>query len=196
MKKIILASASARRREILAHIGLEYTALAADVDEVNALPDTPESIVEELARRKATALSHMCDGDTLIIGSDTIVYKDGRVLTKPTDADDAHRMLKELSGTYHSVYSGLCVTDGKKTICTHVVTGVKMREISEPEICAYIATGEPLDKAGSYGIQDIGGIFVERIEGDYYNVVGLPLEALCTILQNDFDIDLFSLIKK
>ncbi|MBQ4136763.1 MAG: septum formation inhibitor Maf [Clostridia bacterium] len=195
MKKIILASASARRREMLSHIGLEYTAIATDVDEVNDLPCTPEGIVTELAKRKAMALKDKCDGNTIIIGSDTIVYMDGRVLNKPKDKDDARRMLKSLSGGKHQVYSGLCVTDGEKTICTHALTTVKMRKIDENEIDAYIATGEPLDKAGAYGIQDKGGIFVERIEGDYYNVVGLPLEMLCSILSKDFGVNVLEIIK-
>ena len=112
MKKFILASASARRREILSHIGLEYTAIAADVDEITGLPDTPEGIVCELAKRKASALGDKCDGDTIIIGSDTIVYMNGQVLNKPKDKEDARRMLKALSGGEHQVYSGLCLTDG------------------------------------------------------------------------------------
>lgn len=188
MAKLILASASARRREILSHIGLDFTAITADVDETKGLPDTPDKIVEELSLRKANAiLSHpeYCEGD-IIIGSDTIVYYNESILTKPTDKDDATRMLKELSGSYHQVYSGLCVTNGKRVVCTHAVTSVKMREISDREISAYVNSGEPLDKAGAYGIQDLGGIFVERIEGDYYNVVGLPLEKLCVILDRDF----------
>ena len=195
MKKFILASASARRREILSHIGLEYTAIAADVDEITGLPDTPADIVRELAKRKALALSDKFDGETIVIGSDTVVCMDGRVLNKPKDKDDARRMLKSLSGGKHQVYSGLCVTDGEKTICTHAVTTVKMRDISDDEITSYIATGEPLDKAGAYGIQDKGGIFVERIEGDYYNVVGLPLEMLCSILSKDFGVSVLEIIK-
>ncbi len=189
MKKLILASASARRREILSHIGLEYTALVSDVDEENGLPHSPDRIVETLSERKAEAIFSHPDysvGD-IIIGSDTIVYHNGRILTKPHDALDARRMLLELSGNTHEVYSGLCVTDGKKKICTHAKTAVKMREICESEIEAYVNSGEPLDKAGAYGIQDLGGVFVEKIDGDYYNVVGLPLEKLCVILDREFE---------
>ncbi|MBE6605690.1 MAG: septum formation protein Maf [Ruminococcaceae bacterium] len=188
MAKLILASASVRRREILSHIGLDFTAITADVDEARGIPDTPDKIVEELSLRKANAILSHSDYSTgdIIIGSDTIVYHNKSILTKPIDKDDAVRMLKELSGSCHQVYSGLCVTDGKKVVCTHAMTSVKMREISEDEIAAYVNSLEPLDKAGAYGIQDLGGIFVERIEGDYYNVVGLPLEKLCVILDRDF----------
>ena len=185
MKRLILASASPRRREILSHIGLDFDIVATDADEKNGLPSDVGELVCELAKRKAAA----CKADGIIVACDTVVCLSGRVLTKPEDADDAARMLRELSGNTHQVYSGLCVTDGEKTVCSHTVTGVKMREISEDEISAYIATGEPLDKAGAYGVQDLGGIFVERIDGDYYNVVGLPLESLCRILKNDFDFD-------
>ncbi|MBQ7820872.1 MAG: septum formation protein Maf [Clostridia bacterium] len=196
MRKLILASASARRREILSHIGLEYTAINADVDEVNGLPDTPDGTVETLSERKARAIVDKCGSGNIVIGSDTIVYKDGKILTKPTDADEAKRMLCELSGSVHQVYSGLCVTDGSKTVRTHAVTSVKMRVISQREIDAYVATGEPLDKAGAYGIQDLGGIFVEKIDGDYYNVVGLPLEKLCTVLADEFGCNVLEQIKK
>lgn len=197
MKKLILASASTRRREILSHIGLDFTAVSMDVDEVTGLPEAPESIVETLATRKAyAALSHKDyrPGD-IVIGSDTIVFHNGQVLTKPADSDDAVRMLKELSDDIHLVYSGLCVTDGKKTVCTHAVTKVKMRKISDSEISAYVKSGEPLDKAGGYGIQDLGGIFVEKIDGDYYNVVGLPLEKLCTVLTGDFGYNVLETVK-
>ena len=195
MKKLILASGSARRREILSHIGLEFTVLNSDVDETNGLPDTPDGTVEMLSERKARAVSESEVGKgTIVIGSDTIVYHNGKILTKPKDAEDAKRMLFELSDSVHHVYSGLCVTDGDKTVCTHAVTAVKMRKISDSEIEAYTATGEPLDKAGGYGIQDIGGIFVEKIDGDYYNVVGLPLEKLCAVLDRDFGFNVLAQI--
>ena len=185
MKRLILASASPRRREILSHIGLDFDVVVTDADEENNLPADVGELVCELAKRKAAA----CAADGIIIACDTVVSLDGRVLTKPKDEADAARMLHELSGNTHQVYSGLCVTDGEKTVCSHTVTEVRMREISEDEIFAYIATGEPLDKAGSYGVQDLGGIFVEKINGDYYNVVGLPLESLCKILKENFGFD-------
>ncbi len=188
MKRLILASASPRRREILSHIGLEFDVVVTDADEKTALPADPSELVVELARRKAAA----CTADGIIIACDTVVSLGGQVLTKPEDADDARRMLRALSGNTHQVYSGLCVTDGEKVISSHTVTGVRMREITEDEIAAYIATGEPLDKAGAYGVQDLGGIFVERIDGDYYNVVGLPLESLCRILKEDFGFDVLA----
>lgn len=194
-KKLILASGSARRREILSHIGLEYTAVSADVDETSNLPETPYDTVTVLAERKARAISDLDEyrGD-IVIGSDTVVSFSGKILTKPTDRDDALNMLKMLSGSTHEVYSGLCVTDGTKTVSTYAKTTVKMRHVTEEEIKLYISTNEPLDKAGGYGVQEIGGIFVENLDGDYYNVVGLPLEKLCTILKNDFDFDVLRAI--
>lgn len=188
MKKLILASASPRRREILSHIGLDFDVVVTDADEETNLPTDVGELVCELAKRKAAA----CAADGIIIACDTVVSLDGCVLTKPKDKADAARMLRELSGNTHEVYSGLCVTDGEKTVCSHTVTEVQMREISEDEISAYIATGEPLDKAGAYGVQDLGGIFVEKINGDYYNVVGLPLESLCKILKENFGFDVLA----
>ncbi len=185
MKKLILASASPRRREILSHIGLDFEVIVTDADEKNGLPSDVSELVVELAKRKAAA----CEADGIVIACDTVVCLDGQVLTKPEDEADAERMLRELSGNTHQVYSGLCVTDGEKTVCSHTVTEVRMRVLSEDEISAYIATGEPLDKAGAYGVQDLGGIFVEKINGDYYNVVGLPLESLCKILKENFGFD-------
>ncbi len=185
MKRLVLASASPRRREILSHVGLDFDVVVTDADEKNNLPEDVGELVRELAKRKAAA----CTANGIIIACDTVVCLDGKVLTKPEDADDAARMLRALSANTHQVYSGLCVTDGEKVITSHTVTEVKMRKLTEDEIAAYIATGEPLDKAGAYGIQDLGGIFVERIDGDYYNVVGLPLESLCRILKDSFDYD-------
>lgn len=191
MKRLVLASASPRRREILSHIGLDFDVVVTDADEKNGLPENVGELVRELAKRKAAA----CTANGIIIACDTVVCLDGKVLTKPENASDAARMLRALSGNTHEVYSGLCVTDGEKVVSSHTITSVKMREISEDEIAAYIATGEPLDKAGAYGIQDLGGIFVEKIDGDYYNVVGLPLECLCGILKDDFDFDVLSVAR-
>ena len=195
MEKLILASSSARRKEILSHIGLDYVAVTADVDETSGLPDTPWETVSTLAERKARAVAESYKG-MIVIGSDTVVSHRGKILTKPKDADEAVSMLKALSGDTHEVYSGLCVTNGEKTICTYAVTTVKMRDISDVEIKLYVKTGEPLDKAGAYGVQDIGGIFVEKLDGDYYNVVGLPLEKLCSILKNEFDYDVLRAISE
>lgn len=180
---------------MLTHIGLEYTAISCDVDETSDLPSDPVKAVRELAKRKACAALKHVHEPAIVIGADTIVYINGHMLTKPADAAKAREMLGELSNDVHEVYSGLCVTDGEKCICTHSMTSVKMREIGERELEAYIATGEPFDKAGGYGIQELGGIFVERISGDYYNVVGLPLEKLCVILERDFSYDVFEMRK-
>ncbi len=195
MKKLILASASARRKEILSHIGLDFTAVSADVDETINLPEAVWDTVTVLAERKAFAIASLEKyRDCIVIGSDTVVSYCGKILTKPRDRDDALEMLRTLSGSTHEVYSGLCVTDGKKSVSTYAKTTVKMRKVSDEEIMLYIDTNEPLDKAGAYGVQEIGGIFVENLNGDYYNVVGLPLEKLCTILKKDFDFDVLKAI--
>lgn len=196
MENLILASSSARRKEILAHIGLDYTAVTADVDETEGLPDSPAETVTVLAERKARAVAELDKyRGKIVIGSDTVVSHRGKILTKPRDKEDAVRMLKALSGDTHEVYSGLCVTNGSKTVCTYAETTVRMRNITDEEIGLYVKTNEPLDKAGAYGVQDIGGIFVESLTGDYYNVVGLPLEKLCAILKNDFGYDVLKAIK-
>lgn len=189
MPKLILASASPRRKEILSHLGLEFTTIVADADEETGLPSNPDRLVEILAGRKAKKiLTHKdyTNGD-LIIGADTIVcYKD-KILTKPRSKEEAKKMLKMLSNHEHTVHSGICITDGHSSAYASECTTVKMRKISKEEIDAYIETGEPLDKAGAYGIQDLGGIFVEYIKGDYYTVVGLPLEKLALLLDVCFD---------
>ena len=189
MPKLILASKSPRRKEILSHLGLEFTTLIADADEENDLPKAPGELVEALACRKANIiLSHKdyASGD-IVIGADTVVCYKNRILTKPADKEEAKNMLKMLSGHIHTVFSGICITDGNTSVSANVCTTVKMRKISDEEIKAYVETKEPLDKAGAYGIQDLGGIFVEYIRGDYYNVVGLPLEKLALLLDKHFD---------
>lgn len=187
--QIILASGSPRRRELLEQAGYTFVVEVSDADE-NVIDCKPGALVEELSLRKAAAVAKLHDKTEdfyCIIGSDTIVVKDEEVLGKPVDEADAMRMLKELSGREHEVYTGVTVLTVEagnvvKTQQFHECTKVVMRDISEEEIAAYIATGEPMDKAGAYGIQGRAGIFISGIYGDYYNVVGLPICHLTTVL--------------
>lgn len=194
---IILASASPRRRELLSSMGLEYRVVVSDADEsaVSAEGVPPDIYVQELALIKAAAAAKqvMKDRRAVIISADTIVVNGGRILGKPEDAQEAFDMLSSLSGHGHKVYTGCCVMrirDGK-TVCRSVATDVYFKELSEDKIWRYIATGEPADKAGAYGIQGLGGMLVERIDGDYQNVVGLSVSALADTLEKDFDIEIF-----
>lgn len=178
---IILASGSPRRRELLSLLGLPFEVITSEADESTPPDWTPEQIVCNLALRKAEAvISAVGERKAVIIGSDTIVVLDDTVLGKPVNELDSRAMLTALQGRKHRVYTGVaCIglPDGK-TLVDHRVTSVTMRAMSDNEIAAYIATGEPADKAGSYAIQGLGATLVERIEGCYFNVVGLPLSLL------------------
>lgn len=182
---IILASGSPRRRELLSMLGLPFEVITSDADESTPPEWTPEEIVQALALRKAEAVIPSAGGQSsLIIGSDTIVVVDGKVLGKPVDEQDSHAMLKQLQGRTHQVYTGVaCIglPEGR-TVVEHRATSVTMRAMSDEEISGYIATGEPVDKAGSYAIQGLGATLVDRIEGCYFNVVGLPLSLLSGML--------------
>jgi len=184
-KLLILASGSPRRRELLSLLNLPFEVKVSDADE--SVPDewSPERIVQELALRKAQAvIAEGVPQDAIVIGSDTIVVLDGVVLGKPTDESDAKRMLKALSGHTHQVYTGLaCIQgSGERELSDFSQAGVTMRSIAESEIEAYVAGGEPMDKAGSYAVQGLGAVFVERIEGDYHTIVGLPIASLYRML--------------
>lgn len=172
---LILASKSPRRKELLSLITEDFVVKTSDVDE--SLPNNiePAKAVEYLSRLKAKPFDN---GTDTVIGADTVVAVDGIILGKPKDRDDAYNMLKLLSGKYHSVFTGVTVISPQKTITFSVETKVKFFELTDTEINAYIDTSEPFDKAGGYGIQGKGSLFVERIEGDYFNVVGLPVSAL------------------
>ena len=143
---------------------------------------SPEDAVKALASQKAEEVASRCDPDALIIAADTIVVCDGRILGKPRDEEDAFRMLRLLSGRTHEVYTGLCLKDKDSCVTEAERTAVRFRTLSDGEIRRYIETGEPMDKAGAYGIQGKAALFVEAIEGDYYNVVGLPLCRLGRML--------------
>lgn len=181
MQKIILASASPRRQELLRLITEEFTVCPADADET--LPDglSIERQIETLAERKAADVAGK-NPDCAVIGSDTMVVVDGKPLGKPADAADARRMLRLLSGRAHEVITGLAVLSPAGNRIGHRTTRVNFRRLTDAEIDRYIATGEPLDKAGAYGIQGRGATLITGIEGDYFSVVGLPVELLYTML--------------
>lgn len=176
--KIILASASPRRRELLAQAGFEFEVVTSDVDEVVDPSLTPDKLVMSLARQKAQAVAQN-RADCVVIGSDTVVVLDGKVLGKPRDVADAVRMLESLSGRKHEVYTGVCIAFAGETHCFFERTSVNFCELDGEQIKAYVATGEPMDKAGAYGIQGKGCVLVEGIEGDYFNVVGFPVSRFC-----------------
>ena len=179
--EIILASKSPRRRELLQLVGLDFSVVPSNADESAILEDDPAMLVRRLASVKCEAVKS-ARSDCLVIGADTIVVYDGQVIGKPTDAHDAKRILRLLSGKTHTVYSGLCVmTDEKKLVC-HDTTYVTFADLSDEVIDAYVATGDPLDKAGAYGIQGMFGMFVERIDGNYFNVIGMPLPRLYELM--------------
>ena len=180
-RPLILASGSPRRRELLAKMGYTFEICTPDVDEHVA--GHARDIVHTLARRKAqAAAAHYTDG--VIIASDTLVSLDGAPLGKPADAKEAHAMLAALSGREHEVFTGVCVLDVKtgQSETRTVRTGVTFREISAAEIDAYIATGEPMDKAGAYAIQGGAAPFVARLDGEYENVVGFPVAEVREML--------------
>ncbi|MDY3919640.1 MAG: Maf family protein [Candidatus Limivivens sp.] len=181
MKKIILASASPRRRELLAQAGIPFEVITSQAEEV-ITREAPGEVVMELAEKKAEAVADRIYTDAIVIGSDTVVAIDGRILGKPVDEEDAARMLRMLSGREHQVYTGVALLIGEGGSWQKKVfyeeTQVEMFPMTEGEICRYIATGEPLDKAGAYGIQGRAAVFVKSIRGDYNTVVGLPVSRL------------------
>lgn len=176
-KPIILASSSPRRSHLLHQIGITFTVDGSNIPEEVDDGKSPQEIVLELSHRKASDVAGRHQA-AYVIGADTIVVLDGAVLGKPVDPPDALRMLRLLSGRTHQVYTGFCIieTPGDRSVSDHVVTSVTFRKLSEEEIGEYVRGGSPMDKAGAYGIQDDrGAIFIERIDGCFYNVVGFPL---------------------
>lgn len=190
MKKIILASGSPRRKELLTRIGLKFEIDVSKYEEDMTLAMSPFELVKFLSLNKGREVAPR-HKESIIISADTIVVLDDKVLGKPKDADEAIQMLVELQGRAHEVMTGFTIIDTatNKTHTDAVISKVHFRELNDNEIKAYVATGEPLDKAGSYGIQDIGSTIVERIEGDYFNIVGLPICALALKLK-DFGINI------
>lgn len=174
MKHIILASASPRRKEILELADLEFDVMPSDAQGITT-KTAPNEVVMELASIKAKDIYKKSEKQSMIVGADTVVAYQGQILGKPTDEADAKRMLTMLSGQTHEVYTGVCVIEDGKTKTFYEETKVTFYEISDEQIDYYIKTGEPMDKAGSYGIQGKAAVFIKGIEGDYYNVVGFPI---------------------
>lgn len=175
--KIILASNSPRRKELLKYLYQDFLVIPADIDETIPKDIEIEKSAEYVAIKKAKAISKD-NQDSLVIGCDTIVLVDNTILGKPKDKSNCLNMLKSLSGREHSVITGVCVVFGEKMITFSEETKVKFYTLSDDEILKYISTGEPFDKAGGYGIQGYGSLLVEKISGDYFNVVGLPISKL------------------
>ena len=174
MKHIILASASPRRKEILELADLKFNIMPSNAQEITT-KTAPNEVVMELASIKAKDIYKKSEKQSMIVGADTVVAYQGQILGKPTDEADAKRMLTMLSGQTHEVYTGVCVIEDGKTKTFYEETKVTFYEISDEQIDHYIKTGEPMDKAGSYGIQGKAAVFIKGIEGDYYNVVGFPI---------------------
>ncbi|HWP80286.1 MAG TPA: Maf family protein [Candidatus Acidoferrum sp.] len=185
---IVLASASPRRRELLSGLGLAFEVAAADIDEEAVTAPTPQELVKELALQKARAVAKVRP-DALVIGADTVVFKDGRIFGKPQDEADAADMLRALSGDIHTVATGVALVSPETEIADVVTAQVTFKTLTEGEIKRYIATGEPFDKAGGYGIQGRAAAMIREISGDYYTVVGLPVCRLGELLAEHFGIE-------
>lgn len=182
MAKLVLASASPRRQALLRQIGVsDFQIRVSDAGEFYSPDLSPAEIVETLSRRKAEAVA--CGPDELIIAADTMVFLDSCRLGKPADAADALRMLRTLQGRLHTVRTGITVRQRERLITESEATEVLFRSASDAELQAYVRSGEPLDKAGAYGIQGLGALLVERLNGDYFNVMGLPLLRLSRMLE-------------
>jgi septum formation protein len=184
MGRLILASASPRRRELLTQAGYAFEVHPAHVNEDLHPDEDPIAYVVRLARDKAqTVFADVNDPDAIVLGADTTVTLDSHILAKPEDVADAARMLRLLSGRTHRVITGVAVATAKSTEVAAEVTGVQFLALSDEEIAAYIATGEPMDKAGAYGIQGLAAKWIPRVEGCYFNVVGLPLALVSAMLE-------------
>ena len=183
MRKIILASKSPRRKELLEKCGIAFACMPMDTDESLEEGNTLEEKIRLLSERKAEARLAV-NPDAVVIGSDTIVTLDGEILGKPADHEDAKRMLRELSGRTHQVITGVCIVSSKRKYSDVSVSDVTFAPLSEEEIDGYVSSGECDDKAGAYAIQGIGGRFITHISGDYYAIMGLPLNLVYEELKN------------
>lgn len=193
MQRFILASQSPRRRELLSQIGVkQFEILVPEADESFDPARTPQEIVCSICRRKAEAARTLAGDDkAIILAADTMVFLDGLRLGKPKDEEDAFKMLRALSGRTHEVCTGVTICRGDEILTRVETTVVTFRPMSDHEIRSYIASGDPMDKAGSYGIQGKAALFASGIEGDYFNVMGLPLHLVGQMLR-EFNVDLFS----
>lgn len=189
---IILASASPRRKEILENTKLKFDIIKSDIDEIILEKESPIQAVMRLAFEKSMDIASKNEND-LIIAADTVVVLDENILGKPKDKYEAYNMIRSLSGRTHEVITGISLVNLglSKKIIDYVVSTVKFKELSDEDIKDYIHTNESLDKAGAYGIQGYGAMLVEKIEGDYFNIVGLPISKLSDLLKKHFSINLF-----
>ncbi|WP_447853624.1 Maf family protein [Enterobacter mori] len=184
MTSIYLASGSPRRQELLTQLGVSFERIVTGIEEKRAEGESAQQYVSRLAREKAQAGVVQTPRDLPVLGADTIVILNGEVLEKPHDADHAARMLRKMSGQMHQVMTAVALADSQNVLDCLVVTDVTFRVLTDDEIAAYIASGEPMDKAGAYGIQGLGGCFVRKINGSYHAVVGLPLVETYELLSN------------
>jgi len=189
-KHIVLASGSPRRQELLRRIGItEFDIVVPEADESCPAGLSPRETVAHIARAKAEAARALTAADDVVITADTMVFLNDRRLGKPHDAADALRMLLALSGARHTVCTGVTVRQGERLVCFTAATDVYFRALTERELRSYIASGEPMDKAGAYGVQGLGALLVERIDGDFFNVMGLPVLPLAQALR-EFGVEL------
>ena len=186
MAEIILASASPRRKELLETAGLSFTVKVAEVEEIIEENMSADAVVRSLALQKAAAVAKD-NADAVVIGADTVVVLDGEILGKPKSKENAVELLMKLSGRSHTVYTGVAMIQGEKIKNFSEATEVEFYSLSEEEIEAYVATEEPMDKAGAYGIQGRGCVLIRKINGDYFNVVGLPVSAVYRELRVFYD---------
>ncbi len=192
--KILLASGSPRRAALLSEVGMDFRVVVTNASEDFDKSLPAELISERIAQRKALAALEYADDDEYVIAADTSVVVDSKILGKPKDAADARRMLTLLSGRSHTVYTGVAVIHNGKTVTSHESTSVEFENLDDELINSYISTNAPFDKAGSYGIQGYGQALVKGIKGDYFNVMGLPLNLLFKILKKDFNVSPLSWI--
>lgn len=201
MIKLILASQSPRRREILENLGIPFRVVTADTDETCNESD-PARFVEILALRKGRAVldkmtaDGSVDDQTVILAADTVVAAEGEILGKPRDRADAERMLSLLSGKTHRVISGIALLSTRHTAVASESTGVVFAELSPSDVDFYVSSDEPYDKAGGYAVQGLASLFIDGLEGDYFNVVGLPVKRLCDLLRQEFNTDPTALIAR
>ncbi|MCC7430588.1 septum formation inhibitor Maf [bacterium] len=181
---LVLASASPRRQELFSLVNIPFTVVKSEVEEIHL--ENPSETVTILALKKAEDVAKKVSENSIVVGADTIVFLENEILGKPENEEEAKKMLKKLSGKTHTVFTGFAILHKAKKVvfCEKAETEVKFKELSEAEINFYVQTGEPLDKAGAYGIQGIGSIFIEKINGCYFNVMGFPLNRFYEAMKN------------
>jgi septum formation protein len=183
MKRLILASGSPRRKQLLTRVSFSFDTVVSHADETVHPNHTPAEAVEFLARKKAAQVARRYPG-TVVLGADTVVSIDGTILGKPADRNEAKKMLELLSGRTHEVFTGVAILSAERKSIFHTAASVSFWDLSEEEIASYIASGEPMDKAGGYGIQGLGSALVKEIQGDFYTIVGLPVSRTVRALRS------------